>query len=390
MHLEESAQKAFAVLRMIRRTFSRITRTEFQILYGAYVRPLLEYANPVVYSGRTKDVILIERVQRAATKMVAGLKSMDYETRLVAWPTGFSPLTQQTHSGDMVRRFLSSERSPSLGKLFLVLVQNTISHLFTQVLALAHILPRAENLRSSATPFFHLCLSGERQLLNDKNKTDPENLGESLDPVYHSVNPFAEFGQSLVTPQLLTFESGLTTLLSRTFENSSSHNSPPVSSKPQEDVRGIQHYCTTRARWPKWLEREFTDQKVRGSNPTSASRLPLSRLGQPGSIPALVLPSGSMAVGHRKGATAERTTRLIQKKSELKSSTASTRSWSRSIIPSDVKKIKINHSAVAPFWCLTAMLPEGSTRAGILPGCPSLDRGSREAEVGFELWTFRS
>ncbi|GAA50477.1 hypothetical protein CLF_104592 [Clonorchis sinensis] len=31
-----------------------------------------------------------------------------------------------------------------------------------------------------------------------------------------------------------------------------------------------------------------------------------SRLGQPGSIPALVLPSGGMAVGHRKGATAER------------------------------------------------------------------------------------
>ncbi|KAG5452128.1 hypothetical protein CSKR_112555 [Clonorchis sinensis] len=83
LHLEKSAQKAFAVLRMIRRTFSRITRTDFQILYGAYVRPLLEYANPVVYSGRTKDVILIERVQRAARKMVAGLKSMDYETRLV-------------------------------------------------------------------------------------------------------------------------------------------------------------------------------------------------------------------------------------------------------------------------------------------------------------------
>ncbi|GAA51330.1 serine hydroxymethyltransferase mitochondrial [Clonorchis sinensis] len=110
LHLEKSAQKAFAVLRMIRRTFSRITRTDFQMLYGAYVRPLLEYANPVVYSGRTKDVILIERVQRAATKMVADLKSMDYETR-------------------------------------------------------------------------------ERQLLNDKNKTDPGNLGKSLAPVYQSVNP---------------------------------------------------------------------------------------------------------------------------------------------------------------------------------------------------------
>ncbi|KER33680.1 hypothetical protein T265_00561 [Opisthorchis viverrini] len=43
----------------------------------------------------------------------------------------------------------------------------------------------------------------------------------------------------------------------------------------------------TGMRWLKWLEREFTDRKVRGSNPTPASRLPLSRLGQPGSIPAL-------------------------------------------------------------------------------------------------------
>ncbi|KER31525.1 hypothetical protein T265_02290 [Opisthorchis viverrini] len=49
------------------------------------------------------------------------------------------------------------------------------------------------------------------------------------------------------------------------------------------------------ARWLKWLKREFTGRKVRGSNPTSASRLPLSRLGQPGGIPALVLPSGCMA-----------------------------------------------------------------------------------------------
>ncbi|GAA57662.1 hypothetical protein CLF_113039 [Clonorchis sinensis] len=148
LHLEKSAQKASAVLRMIRCTFSRITRTDFQILSGAYVRPLLEYAHPVVYSGRTKDVILIERVQRAATKMVAGMNSMEYETCL--------------------------KNS----------VQNTVRPIVTRVLALASILSRAENLKNSATPFFHLCLSGERQPLNGKNKTDPGNLGESLDPVY--------------------------------------------------------------------------------------------------------------------------------------------------------------------------------------------------------------
>ncbi|GAA50863.1 hypothetical protein CLF_105153 [Clonorchis sinensis] len=55
LHNEKSAQKTFAVLRMIRRTFSRVTRIDFQILYGAYVRPLLECANQVVYSGRLKD-----------------------------------------------------------------------------------------------------------------------------------------------------------------------------------------------------------------------------------------------------------------------------------------------------------------------------------------------
>ncbi|KER25868.1 hypothetical protein T265_06779 [Opisthorchis viverrini] len=35
------------------------------------------------------------------------------------------------------------------------------------------------------------------------------------------------------------------------------------------------------------------------------------------------------------------------------------------------------------------MPPEGSTRPGILLSCPSLDWGSREAEIGFQLRTFR-
>ncbi|KAG5449416.1 hypothetical protein CSKR_107566 [Clonorchis sinensis] len=76
--------------------------------------------------------------------------------------------------------------------------------------------------------------------------------------------------------------------------------------KPLVQVRYLPRPNQFGARWLKWLEREFTDRKVCGSNPTSASRLPLSRLGQPGSISALVLPSGGMAARHRKGVTAER------------------------------------------------------------------------------------
>ncbi|KAG5443955.1 hypothetical protein CSKR_103774 [Clonorchis sinensis] len=90
-------------------------------------------------------------------------------------------------------------------------------------------------------------------------------------------------------------------------------------------------------------------QKVRSSNPAFVPRLLLSGLGQPGSIPALMLPSGGMTVGHRKD----------------------------------------NRSAVTPFRCLATMPPKGNTGAGILPGCPNLYRGSLDAEVGFEPRTFR-
>ncbi|KAG5442525.1 hypothetical protein CSKR_113378 [Clonorchis sinensis] len=55
----------------------------------------------------------------------------------------------------------------------------------------------------------------------------------------------------------------------------------------------------------QWLEREFTDRKVRGSNLTSASRLLLSRLEQRGGISTLVLPLGGMAARHRKVVQAE-------------------------------------------------------------------------------------
>ncbi|KER34096.1 hypothetical protein T265_00268 [Opisthorchis viverrini] len=45
---------------------------------------------------------------------------------------------------------------------------------------------------------------------------------------------------------------------------------------------------------------------VRGLNPTYTSQLTLFRLGQPGSIPAVTLPSGGVTPGYRKGVTAER------------------------------------------------------------------------------------
>ncbi|KAG5441837.1 hypothetical protein CSKR_113182 [Clonorchis sinensis] len=59
--------------------------------------------------------------------------------------------------------------------------------------------------------------------------------------------------------------------------------------------------CGPGGEMPQWFERKLADRKVRGLNSTSASRLPLSGLGQPGGIPALALPLGGMAARHRKG-----------------------------------------------------------------------------------------
>ncbi|KER33931.1 hypothetical protein T265_00366 [Opisthorchis viverrini] len=58
-------------------------------------------------------------------------------------------------------------------------------------------------------------------------------------------------------------------------------------------------------------------------------------------------------------------------------------------LPCKATTFMLSNAAVTPFRCLASIPPEGSTRARILPGCPSLDTGSRETEVGFEPRTFR-
>ncbi|KAG5444650.1 hypothetical protein CSKR_100757 [Clonorchis sinensis] len=60
------------------------------------------------------------------------------------------------------------------------------------------------------------------------------------------------------------------------------------------DDDALDTYSVIPGEMAQWLEHEFTNRKVYGSNPTVASRLPLSRLGKPGSITSLVLPSGGM------------------------------------------------------------------------------------------------
>ncbi|KAA3678839.1 uncharacterized protein DEA37_0011645 [Paragonimus westermani] len=99
-HHVMAAKKVLAALKMTRRTFSRMDKKTFQTLYGIYIRPLLEYANQVEYTGLNKDILAIERVQRATTKVVSGLRSVTYESRLAS--TDLYPLERRRLRGDFI------------------------------------------------------------------------------------------------------------------------------------------------------------------------------------------------------------------------------------------------------------------------------------------------
>ena len=51
-------------------------------LYLTLVRPKLSYCSPLWRPYLIKDILLLERVQRRATKFILGDYSMDYKSRL--------------------------------------------------------------------------------------------------------------------------------------------------------------------------------------------------------------------------------------------------------------------------------------------------------------------
>jgi len=78
LRCSKAVSKAMKALGMIRRTFGSLSREGFQILYGTYVRPHLEYYAQVWTPYYKKDISCLEKVQQRATKLVRNLKNLPY------------------------------------------------------------------------------------------------------------------------------------------------------------------------------------------------------------------------------------------------------------------------------------------------------------------------
>ena len=77
-----AANKANQILGLIKRTFIHLDSCTLPLLYKALVRPHLEYGNEVWGPFNRADQLLIERVQRRATRLLPELAHLEYEERL--------------------------------------------------------------------------------------------------------------------------------------------------------------------------------------------------------------------------------------------------------------------------------------------------------------------
>ena len=102
-HCRIAASKANQVLGMIRRNITYKDKSLIVPLYKAIVRPHLEYCIQAWSPYLRKDMEMLEKIQRRATKRIPGLRDLRYEERLKE--CGLTTLETRRLRGDQIEVF---------------------------------------------------------------------------------------------------------------------------------------------------------------------------------------------------------------------------------------------------------------------------------------------
>nr|VZI51749.1 unnamed protein product [Spirometra erinaceieuropaei] len=103
LHCSKVAKSAMSVLYLVKRAFSTFDEDCFVKVFRTFVQPQLEFAIQAWKPWTSKDLNILEKVQRRATKLVGGQGSLPYETRLSN--LGLFPLSYRQLRGDLIQTY---------------------------------------------------------------------------------------------------------------------------------------------------------------------------------------------------------------------------------------------------------------------------------------------
>jgi len=96
----KSASTARRVIGMVRRAFRNLDISDFRFIYKTYIRLHLKFCIQAWSPYYIKDIEVLEKVQKAATKLVPKLTKFSYPIRLRM--LGITSLKERRVRGDMI------------------------------------------------------------------------------------------------------------------------------------------------------------------------------------------------------------------------------------------------------------------------------------------------
>ena len=102
-HINKIVGEVYGMLSRIRIAFNYIDVEMLAKIIKVMIRPKLEYAAVVWSPHLKKHISKLERVQRAATRLVPELRALNYEERLITM--GLTSLEKRRERGDMITMY---------------------------------------------------------------------------------------------------------------------------------------------------------------------------------------------------------------------------------------------------------------------------------------------